>query len=1055
MSETLRRLLFPIVAQFPALGAIWHKWELVKQRPILVATLTLLYEGGVAALAFGKEVWREEFEKDAIKATADWVRAIPGKIAPGFRKRYNQRLLIEEGTLNLRGLVTKSSYTLKLIHVFVDLKISTTSNPNQFSFDPVIARKLANTRSIWDFIRQSKDKSGDAVALAIIGPPGSGKSTLMQHTALTLAANRQRRHRLPAYIPILLRLRKHGTAIVINPEITLGELVTKHFSGKEYEDLRTPYWWFEKQLKAGRCLVMLDGLDEVVDSDGRRTVSAWADQQIKKYSRCRFVVTSRPRGYGDAPLERANVVEVQLLNADQIIQFINGWYLESETVSNGHVVDQGVKLRARREAEDLLKRLQNPKAQAINALTANPLLLTMIAMVHCFRGQLPGSRVELYREICEVLLGRWRQVTGILERMTTDQKRDVLMPMAAWMMDQGTTEIATDEALQIIQQPLSGAGIQGAEAKWFLSDLHDNSGLVLEREASSWSFAHKTFQEYLTATYWLPEKILPDWAALVKYDWWYETLRLYAMQGDATPILQACLNDGSVPALTLAAEIIEEGPRKIDQTVRAEVYRHVDGALEDSDPELRRLAAQVKLSQRLKSLHPLDHQKAVAIDLEYVTCAEYQLFIDEMRQQGRYHQPDHWINVVFPSGQGNAPICGVRAEDAEAFCDWLTRRQGGNTRYCLPTPEEAQAAQLTKETPFLATWCRDDQGFSLTMLAEATEQEFRQALLNFTAAKLPLPSPLCNINSVALDRDFFRDLDRVLDFDRTLDIARDRTRARARDSRLVRRLVLARNLNLDFDLARDRVRIRDLGIDTALDIAFEIDQTLARDLARDPDPALAFAIARVLTSNRDRDRARARDLARDLARSLNLTRDLARNRDLGIDLNRDSDSDHNIGRDIALALALDFNYDLDIVRVLDIVRALDLARDIDIPFDFECDSAIYLSWLALLANLLADKLALNNARTASNARRMQRQHVARLAEYLYLLMAESTAFPWWRSWWRVSRVVVSRDTDQQAMLETYWWLQIVMAREAGALPAWEGIRIVRKPTESMTGVAAE
>src|SRR5262249_14426566 len=150
------------------------------------------------------------------------------------------------------------------------------------------------------------------------------------------------------------------------------------------------------------------------------------------------------------------------------------------------------------------------------------------------------------------------------------------------------------------------------------------------------------------------------------------------------PILQACLNEGSVPTLTLAAEIIEEGPRKIDQTVRANLYRRVDGALEDPDPDLRRLAAQGKLSQRLKNLHLLDHQKAVAIDLEYVTCAEYQLFLDEMRIQGRYHQPDHWIDVSFPSGQGNKPVCGIRAEDAEAFCDWLTRRQGGNVCYCLP-----------------------------------------------------------------------------------------------------------------------------------------------------------------------------------------------------------------------------------------------------------------------------------------------------------------------------------------------------------------------------------
>src|SRR5262245_44650739 len=99
MSEILSKLLTPIfsiLAQFPALGAIWHEWELVKQHPIITASLTMLYEG----VLFGRKVWKKELEKEAIKATAGWVRALPSKFAPGFRKRYNQRLLIEESTLN-------------------------------------------------------------------------------------------------------------------------------------------------------------------------------------------------------------------------------------------------------------------------------------------------------------------------------------------------------------------------------------------------------------------------------------------------------------------------------------------------------------------------------------------------------------------------------------------------------------------------------------------------------------------------------------------------------------------------------------------------------------------------------------------------------------------------------------------------------------------------------------------------------------------------------------------------------------------------------------------
>jgi hypothetical protein len=49
------------------------------------------------------------------------------------------------------------------------------------------------------------------------------------------------------------------------------------------------------------------------------------------------------------------------------------------------------------------------------------------------------------------------------------------------------------------------------------------------------------------------------------------------------------------------------------------------------------------------------------IDDTLVTCAEYQLFVDEMREEGKYSQPDHWISYQFPGGKAKEPILGLRA----------------------------------------------------------------------------------------------------------------------------------------------------------------------------------------------------------------------------------------------------------------------------------------------------------------------------------------------------------------------------------------------------------
>ena len=37
--------------------------------------------------------------------------------------------------------------------------------------------------------------------------------------------------------------------------------------------------------------------------------------------------------------------------------------------------------------------------------------------------------------------------------------------------------------------------------------------------------------------------------------------------------------------------------------------------------------------------------------------------------------------------------------------------------------------------------------------------------------------------------------------------------------------------------------------------------------------------------------------------------------------------------------------------------------------------------------------------------------------------------------------------EKQKRFEAYWWLQTVMAREEGKLPAWEGIQIVREQVQ--------
>jgi len=139
----------------------------------------------------------------------------------------------------------------------------------------------------------------------------------------------------------------------------------------------------------------------------------------------------------------------------------------------------------------------------------------------------------------------------------------------------------------------------------------------------------------------------------------------------------------------------------LDAAVRQQVETVLIANLESDDPELFKLAAEVKLKRRLKSLQRIDEK--IEIDQTFISCAEYQLFLDEMRAKKEFYQPDHWTTFYFPKGSALQPIVGVRAEDAEKFCEWLSERE--DKKYRCPTLTEAQEFPAI-DNHALATWCR-------------------------------------------------------------------------------------------------------------------------------------------------------------------------------------------------------------------------------------------------------------------------------------------------------------------------------------------------------------
>ncbi|MEG5136371.1 MULTISPECIES: NACHT domain-containing protein [unclassified Microcoleus] len=476
--------------------------------------------------------------------------------------------------------------TLKLQKVFVPLKIAATeaANTSHKMIQPLKDEgNNSNETQIWSFVA-AIDKNPALRRMAVLGAPGSGKTTVLRYLTQTYATKQQRKvHRkAPKLIPILLYLRDVRQEIVNNHQLPLAELITQQVQQQhqKYPLMNPPPNWFAEKLRQNQCLVMLDGLDEVADESQRQQVSRWVDEQMGAYPDTAFILTSRPFGYKTARLQQdVTVLEVQPFNLKQMQQFIGSWYLETEVMSRAGQDDKGVRAEAKQQADDLIQRIKNSKPLADMAV--NPLLLTMIATVHRRGSALPGKRVELYKEICQILLEKRQRAKNIADTLTATQKQSVLQVLAFELMQQKTRDFQLSDGIDWITDKLANVAGNGTNSESFIQQIRDVSGLLVEKEVGVYEFAHLSFQEYLAAVQIKESNQESLLIGNINQSWWAETIRLYAAQSNASNLIRAILAmpSPSVEEMALAYDCLDEA-LSVNPDVRQQLQEKLNTDLE-------------------------------------------------------------------------------------------------------------------------------------------------------------------------------------------------------------------------------------------------------------------------------------------------------------------------------------------------------------------------------------------------------------------------------------------------------------------------------------------
>jgi NACHT domain/HEAT repeats len=359
--------------------------------------------------------------------------------------------------------------------------------------------------------------------LVILGDPGSGKTTLLQFLALVFAQGPQQvtahlklsgsdADRLPIFAP----LASYDDMLNETPELTIQEFLARYYDRRRASPGLGPL--FDQAMEAGRALVLLDGLDEVIDEQRRQVVAehagAFVQAAIQRGNR--VIVTSRIYGYRAAPLPgQLRHITVLDFRREEIALFARQWFRAVKAWESGQSLTAQQELAAQEEERALLADIRsNP---GVERLAVNPLLLTMLVLLRRQVGRLPQWRIKLYDQYVTALVENWEETRSRGARLHPTQRVDlkeaegVLIELALWLqqhrpsgtatrhdlLEQLTTFYLQDDYGIALGQATGKQRREAAgRAESVLHDMRQYSGLLIERGQNAFGFRHLTFQEY-------------------------------------------------------------------------------------------------------------------------------------------------------------------------------------------------------------------------------------------------------------------------------------------------------------------------------------------------------------------------------------------------------------------------------------------------------------------------------------------------------------------------------------------------------------------------------
>jgi predicted NACHT family NTPase len=381
------------------------------------------------------------------------------------------------------------SKAISKIYIDLDLYLTPTRQNLIKDFDKVDKTKLS------ELIEENESH------IMILGHPGAGKTTSMQHLCQSILKKGIRKYE----VPLLIRLRELNPSNPRNYDKEESNLINQIYDIFDIQIKFDPkdskrYIKSTKEkivyylLENLKPIIVLDGYDEIVNNQQRRDLISDLRELCLKAKGAKVILTSRIADF-QFNIENSISYEICPLNNNQIKDFTFKWLGDKE------------------KAQDLQRQIFS---SPFSDTAIRPLTLAHLSAIFERYGKIPDKPKTVYRKIINLLLEEWdaqRSIKRISKysNFETDRKFEFLSNLAYSLTTQYSTSTFGKRNLSEIYKSIcSDFHLPEAEVIDVVDELESHSGLFVQAGYDWYEFAHKSLQEYLTAEYVVKFPIIPE-----------------------------------------------------------------------------------------------------------------------------------------------------------------------------------------------------------------------------------------------------------------------------------------------------------------------------------------------------------------------------------------------------------------------------------------------------------------------------------------------------------------------------------------------------------------